>query len=116
MSERVDSVATTVDSTAPKASLSWLRRRDNAGLPVLNRALPAWLPLAAAVYANRRSVGRRLPRSPAATSPKTRDSVPVLLLNWRLVPLDFMPVVPCRPRWSCSAHGSTGSVCRFARP
>ena len=34
MSEGVDSVAMTVDSMAPKASLSWLRSRDNAGLMV----------------------------------------------------------------------------------
>ena len=60
---------------------------------LLNRALPAWLLIAAAVYAKRRSVGPRVSRSTATISPKTRDSVRALLLSWGLVPLAFMPLV-----------------------
>ena len=60
---------------------------------LLNRALPAWLLIAAAVYAKRRSAGPWLSRSTATISPKTRDPVRALLLIWGLVPLAFIPLV-----------------------
>ena len=60
---------------------------------ILNRALPAWLLIAAAVYAKRRSAGPRVSHSTATPSPKTRDPARALLLSWGLVPLAFMPLV-----------------------
>ena len=60
---------------------------------LLNRALPAWLLIAAALYAKRRSAEPRLSRSTATISPKTCDSVRALLLSWGLVPLALMPMV-----------------------
>ncbi len=60
---------------------------------LLNRALPAWLLLATALYAMRGVTVKPVSLPPAATDQKTQDSGRALLLSWGLVPLAFMPLV-----------------------
>jgi len=60
---------------------------------LLNRAVPAWLLIAAAVYASRGRTVPSVPPAPVAVDRKSDDSARTLLLVWGFVPLIFMPMV-----------------------
>jgi 4-amino-4-deoxy-L-arabinose transferase-like glycosyltransferase len=60
---------------------------------VLNRAMPAWLLLAAALYAGRRRIAAAAWPALLARRVDGDDRARALLLSWGLVPLAFMPVV-----------------------
>ena len=61
---------------------------------LLNRALPAWLLLAAGLHGKRRRAQRELRTGLASTPPRRQaDAGRALLLIWGLVPLAFMPLV-----------------------
>ena len=60
---------------------------------LLNRALPAWLLLAAGLHGMRRRAERELQTGLATIPPRQADAGRALLLSWGLVPLAFMPLV-----------------------
>lgn len=60
---------------------------------LLNRAMPAWLLLAAALYAGRQRVGAAPLSAPVAGHGNADGRARALLLSWGLVPLMFMPLV-----------------------
>ena len=60
---------------------------------LLNRAAPAWLLLAAAVYAARRKAVTQVDPAMQLTSAHRHGAGRALLLIWGLVPLAFMPMV-----------------------